>query len=78
MRTRATANCSASIHGPRSCWASASSRKPIIPPRDLLGAEELTKYLAEFRASILQTVARMPVHQDFVNQYCKASNSVWN
>jgi tryptophan halogenase len=42
------------------------------------GAQELTKYLADFRASIAQTVARMPVHQDFVNQYCKAENSVWN
>ena len=54
--------------------------KPMTyhPAARLLGAEELTKYLAEFRAAILQTVARMPVHQDFVNQYCKASNSVWN
>ena len=62
----------------RSCWASASSRKTYHPAARLLAAEDLTKYLAEFRASILQTVARMPAHQDFVNQYCKASNSVWN
>jgi len=52
--------------------------KTYHPAARLLGAEELTKFLAEFRASILQTVARMPAHQDFVNQYCKASNSVWN
>jgi tryptophan halogenase len=39
---------------------------------------ELTKFLADYRASIAQTVERMPVHQDFVNQYCKSSNSVWN
>ena len=39
---------------------------------------ELTRYLAEFRQAITQTVARMPVHQDFVNQYCKAEQSVWN
>ena len=52
--------------------------KTYHPAARLLGAEELTKYLAEFRASIPQTVARMPAHQDFVNQYCKASNSVWN
>jgi tryptophan halogenase len=44
----------------------------------ILGDADLTKYLADFRSSISQTVARMPVHQDFVNQYCKASNSVWN
>jgi tryptophan 7-halogenase len=48
------------------------------PAARLLTPEELTKFLAEFRASIQQVVARMPVHQDFVNQYCKASNSVWN
>jgi tryptophan halogenase len=42
------------------------------------GAQDLTKYLADFRASVAQTVARMPAHQDFVNQYCKAENSVWN
>ncbi len=48
------------------------------PVAHLLAAEELTKCLTEFRASIQQVVARMPVHQDFVNQYCKASNSVWN
>jgi tryptophan halogenase len=39
---------------------------------------ELTKFLADYRASIAQTVERMPVHQDFVNQYCKSSTSVWN
>jgi len=48
------------------------------PAARLLTADELTKFLAEYRASILQVVARMPGHQDFVNQYCKASNSVWN
>jgi len=52
--------------------------KTYHPAARLLAAEDLTKYLAEFRASIQQTVARMPVHQDFVNQYCKASNSVWS
>jgi tryptophan halogenase len=48
------------------------------PAARLLSAEELTKFLAEYRASISQVVARMPGHQDFVNQYCKASNSVWS
>ncbi len=52
--------------------------KTYHPAARLLGADDLTKFLSEFRASIQQTVARMPVHQDFVNQYCKASNSVWN
>ena len=44
----------------------------------LLGDEELKKFLFDYRSSIAQTVARMPAHQDFVNQYCKASSSVWN
>ena len=43
-----------------------------------MDANELTKYLGDFRQAITQTVARMPVHQDFVNQYCKAEQSVWN
>ncbi|HET9862234.1 MAG TPA: tryptophan halogenase family protein [Steroidobacteraceae bacterium] len=43
-----------------------------------MDANELVKYLADFRQAISQTVARMPVHQDFVNQYCKAPVSVWN
>jgi len=42
-----------------------------------MDANELIRYLAEFRQSISQTVARMPVHQDFVNHYCKAPASVW-
>jgi tryptophan 7-halogenase len=52
--------------------------KAYHPAARLLSAQELTKFLDEYRASILQTVARMPLHQDFVNQYCRASNSVWN
>jgi tryptophan 7-halogenase len=44
----------------------------------LLGDDELIKFLADYRASIAQTVARMPAHQDFVNQYCRSSNNVWN
>jgi tryptophan halogenase len=48
------------------------------PAARIPGDQDLTKYLADFRASVAQTVGRMPAHQDFVNQYCKASNSVWN
>jgi tryptophan halogenase len=43
-----------------------------------MDANELVKYLAEFRQAITHTVARMPVHQDFVYQYCKSPASVWN
>ena len=52
--------------------------KTYHPAARLLGDGELTKFLAEYRASIAQTVARMPVHQDFVNQYCRSSSNVWN
>jgi tryptophan halogenase len=48
------------------------------PAARLLDQQDLTKFLADYRASITQTVARMPGHQDFVNQYCRSSNSVWN
>jgi len=48
------------------------------PAARLLSEQDLTRFLADFRAAISQTVARMPGHQEFVNQYCKASNSVWN
>ena len=52
--------------------------KTYHPAARMLADPDLTKFLADYRASIAQTVARMPVHQDYVNQYCKASNSVWN
>jgi tryptophan halogenase len=44
----------------------------------ILSPQELVNFLAEFRGSIAQVVGRMPKHQDFVNQYCKANSSVWN
>jgi len=64
-------------------WAQVMLGQRILPKSyhhaaRILGDEELKKFLAEYRASIAQTVARMPVHQEFVNQYCKASTSVWN
>jgi len=39
---------------------------------------QLLKYLGDFRTAISDTVARMPVHQDFVNNYCRAEQSVWS
>ena len=64
-------------------WSQVMLGQRIVPASyhhaaRILGEQDLTKFLAEFRASISQAVARMPVHQDFVNQYCKANNSVWN
>jgi tryptophan halogenase len=64
-------------------WTQVMLGQRIIPKSyhyaaRLLSEQELTKFLAEYRASITQTVSRMPVHQDFVNQYCRSSNNVWN
>ena len=64
-------------------WSQVMLGQRIVPKSyhhaaRIPGEEELKKFLADFRSSITQTVARMPVHQEFVNQYCKASNSVWN
>jgi len=64
-------------------WAQVMLGQGIIPKAyhhaaRILGDQELTKFLAEYRASITQTVARLPAHQDFVNQYCRSNNNVWN
>jgi tryptophan halogenase len=38
---------------------------------------ELVKYLSEFRKSVSQAVSQLPIHQDFVNRYCRSPLSVW-
>jgi tryptophan halogenase len=38
---------------------------------------ELVKYLADFRQSVSEAVARLPPHQEFVNRYCMSPLSVW-
>lgn len=42
---------------------------PIV---DLMGQKELTTFLGGLKASVNQTVAQMPSHQEFINHYCKA------
>ena len=36
--------------------------------------KDLAQFLGTLRTTISQAVARLPNHQDFVNQYCKASS----
>ena len=48
------------------------------PAARVLSDQDLSKFLADYRTAIAQTVTRMPAHQDFVNQYCKSASSVWN
>lgn len=39
--------------------------------------QDLTSFLHALRGSIAQSVGKLPTHVDFLNQYCKASNTVW-
>jgi hypothetical protein len=39
--------------------------------------DELMKLLNTVRASIAQSVEQLPVQQDFLAQYCRASSEVW-
>jgi tryptophan halogenase len=40
-----------------------------------LSDRELKKVLDEMRTSIMQTVAKMPPHEDFINRYCKSARA---
>jgi len=40
--------------------------------------QDLGRFLQEFRASIGQAVAKLPNHEAFIDQYCKAPSTVWN
>lgn len=42
---------------------------PIV---DQMSNEELKRFLQGIQAEVEQKVSRMPSHQDFINQYCKA------
>ena len=37
--------------------------------------QDLTRFLNGLRGSIEQALAQMPSHQDFLDRYCKASNT---
>ncbi len=42
------------------------------PVADLMGDEELSRFLDGIRSSVERTVAQLPAHQTYVEQYCKA------
>ena len=42
------------------------------PAADLMGDEELSRFLDGIRTSVERTVAQLPAHQAYVEQYCKA------
>jgi tryptophan halogenase len=42
------------------------------PVADLMGDQELSGFLGEIKANVDRTVAQLPRHQAYVEQYCKA------
>ena len=63
-------------------WTHVMLGQGIVPrqPHPLargLGDADMQRFLGGIRQPIDQLVARMPSHQQFVEQYCKADPSVW-
>jgi tryptophan halogenase len=42
------------------------------PAADLMGDEELARFLGEIKANVDRTVAQLPAHETYLEQYCKA------
>jgi tryptophan 7-halogenase len=60
-----------------SSWIQVMLGQGIVPQQhhpaaDLMGDEELSRFLEGTRASADQTVQQLPKHQVYVEQYCKA------
>jgi tryptophan halogenase len=45
------------------------------PVVDVMSDEELERFLDGIRTSVAQTVAQLPGHQRYVEQYCKAEEN---
>jgi tryptophan halogenase len=63
-------------------WAQVMVGQRVIPhgyhpSADIMDEKTLKKYLDDFRADVKRTVAQVPPHQDFVNQYCRAPADIW-
>ena len=39
--------------------------------------QDLSQFLTGIKTTISRAVERMPRHQDFLDQYCKAGSEVW-
>jgi tryptophan halogenase len=44
------------------------------PVADLMGDEELSRFLDDIRSSVEKTVSQLPAHQTYVEQYCRANS----
>ncbi|HEY4368902.1 MAG TPA: tryptophan halogenase family protein [Steroidobacteraceae bacterium] len=58
-------------------WIQVMLGQGIMPQQhhqtaDLMGDEELSRFLGDIKSSVDSTVAQLPAHQAYVEQYCKA------
>ena len=44
------------------------------PVADLMGDEELARFLGDIKSSVEKTVSQLPAHQTYVEQYCRANS----
>ncbi len=44
------------------------------PVADLMGDEELARFLDDIKSSVEKTVSQLPAHQAYVEQYCRANS----
>jgi len=61
-------------------WIQVMLGQGITPERyhryaTAMSDQDLTRFLGALKGSIEQAVAQMPSHQDFLDRYCKASNT---
>jgi len=64
-------------------WAHVLLGQGIMPEHyhhiaRAMNDRDLGQYLGEFRASIAQSVAKLPSQAAFIEQYCNANVTVWN
>jgi tryptophan halogenase len=44
----------------------------------LLGEREQKEFMTKYRAQVAEVVNALPLHDDFIKQYCPASEAAWN
>jgi tryptophan halogenase len=42
-----------------------------------LADADLSRFLESLRATVSRTVAQMPKHQEFIDQFCKVGREIW-
>lgn len=60
-------------------WIQVMLGQGIVPEQyhpvvDVMGEEELKRFLGDIKARVDNTVAQLPSHQVYINQYCKAAD----